>query len=209
MSKSNFSIVRENEIVISGMSGRFPKSPNINELLNNLYNKIDMCTENELRFRHISGLPKRTGVINGLEKFDAEFFDINSKLAHGMDPQLRCALEHTYEAILDAGINPSCLEGTNTGVFGATSEVESDAKIFESGSDGYGAIGVAHAMFANYISYMFDLKGPSLVVDSACSTSMTALCLAYNSIRFGECDAAIVVGSHLTLSPVFATLLAK
>lgn len=200
---------RENEIVISGMSGRFPRSQNINELSYNLYNKIDMCTENELRLSHVSGLPKRTGVIDGLEKFDAEFFEINPKLAHGMDPQLRCALEHTYEAIIDAGINPTCLAGTNTGVFGGTSEVESDTKVFESGSDGYGAIGIAHSIFANYISYVFDLKGPSFVVDTACSTTMTALCMAYNSIRFGECDAAIVVGSHLTLSPVFTTLLAK
>lgn len=59
----------------------------------------------------------RIGKVNNLEKFDSEFFNISAAEAHVMDPSARAFLEHTYEAIIDAGVNPKELRGTNTGVF--------------------------------------------------------------------------------------------
>lgn len=106
------------EIVISGMAGRFPKSDNVSEFAHNLYNKIDMTDEDETRWKHfLSEVPKRSGKIRNLEKFDASFFSILNKQANATDPQMRILLEHAYEAILDAGISPQSLVGSRTGVF--------------------------------------------------------------------------------------------
>lgn len=76
-------------------------------------------------------IPKRTGKINNIEKFDAEYFNVPFNEAHLMDPMSRCLLEHTYEAIVDAGINPKHLRGTNTGVIVGTSFSESENIIYE------------------------------------------------------------------------------
>jgi fatty acid synthase, animal type len=106
------------KVAVSGISGRFPKSNNMKEFANNLYNKIDMLDDGESRWKHVdSEVPKRSGKINNLNKFDASFFSIHNKLANAMDPQARILLEHSYEAILDAGISPQSLVGSRTGVF--------------------------------------------------------------------------------------------
>lgn len=62
-------------------------------------------------------IPQATGKVNNIERFDADFFDYDFKQAHTMDPQGRMLLEHAYEAIVDAGVNPAQLRGANTGVF--------------------------------------------------------------------------------------------
>lgn len=106
------------EIVVSGISGRFPNSNNMHEFEHNLYNKVDMADEDESRWKHFHPeVPKRSGKIRNLEKFDASFFSILNKHANQMDPQCRILLEHSYEAILDAGISPESLIGSRTGVF--------------------------------------------------------------------------------------------
>lgn len=108
----------DDEIVISGVSGRFPNSNNMAEFAHNLYNKIDMVDDDERRWRHTNPeIPKRSGKINNLEKFDASFFGVNFKQARCMDPQSRLLLEHAYEAVLDSGTNPKSLRGSKTGVF--------------------------------------------------------------------------------------------
>lgn len=108
----------EYEIAITGISGRFPKSNNMREFSDNLFNKIDMADESEDRWKHFHPeVPKRTGKINNLNKFDASFFSIHNRQAHCTDPQSRILLEHAYEAILDAGVSPQSLRGSRTGVF--------------------------------------------------------------------------------------------
>lgn len=98
-----------------------------------------MVTDNEARFSPQSyGLPRRSGVLKDVESFDASFFNIPPKQANKVDPQIRLLLEVTYEAIIDAGVNPVELSDTKTGVYiGAWS---SDAEDFwlqdESVSDG-------------------------------------------------------------------------
>lgn len=74
--------------------------------------------DSETRWRHINPeIPRRTGKISHLEKFDAQFFNVGATEAHCMDPQMRMLLEHSYAAILDAGINPEVLKGSRTGVY--------------------------------------------------------------------------------------------
>lgn len=109
------------------LQGRLPQSSNIEEYKQNLMNGIDMVTEGGSRWTTgIYGLPRRFGTIKDLDKFDASFFGVHSKQANVLDPQLRLLLESTYEAIVDAGINPSSIRGTRVGVFVGASTSESD-----------------------------------------------------------------------------------
>lgn len=109
----------------------------------------------------IHGLPTRTGKLKDLEHFDAPFFGVHAKQANVMDPQLRIMLELTHEALVDAGINPTEVRGSKTGVFIGVSQSESD-EFWTSDPDkvnGYGLTGCCRAMFANRISYTFDFSG--------------------------------------------------
>jgi fatty acid synthase, animal type len=88
-----YPLTPEDEIVISGISGRFPSSRNMHDFAHNLYNKVDMVDDDERRWRHTNPeIPKRMGKVSGLEKFDATFFGVHFKQAHTMDPQCRMLL---------------------------------------------------------------------------------------------------------------------
>ncbi|KAL6440734.1 hypothetical protein ACFW04_003291 [Cataglyphis niger] len=117
----------DSDIVITGISGRLPESSNIEEFKENLLKGIDMITDDERRWTAgLYGLPRRSAKIKDLTSFDASFFGVHPKQAHVMDPQLRMLLEITHEAIVDAGINPSTVRGSRTGVFVGVSSSESD-----------------------------------------------------------------------------------
>lgn len=134
----------DNEIVISGISGRFPRSPNIKEFEHNLYNKNDMIDEEDTRWECFNEeVPHHFGKVQNLEKFDAAFFSILSKHANWTDPQIRILLEHAYEAILDAGVSPQSLVGSRTGVFIGNSETDAkDVYCYQIPTkEGYGMIG--------------------------------------------------------------------
>ncbi|XP_055905959.1 fatty acid synthase-like [Eupeodes corollae] len=195
---------KDDEIVISGMSGRFPKSDNIAEYSENLYNKLDMLEEAEKRWKHIDPeIPKRCGRISSIEKFDATFFGVHHMQANSMDPQCRLVLEEAYMAVMDAGVNPSSLRGTRTGVYIASCFSESEKNVMnDPNSQGaFAMTGCSRAMYANRISYSLGLLGPSLYMDTACSSSMYCLDVAYAALRSGEIDAAIVGGTNLILHP--------
>ncbi|KAK0176607.1 hypothetical protein PV328_000726 [Microctonus aethiopoides] len=192
------------DIVISGVAGRFPESDNVRHLQENLFNKLNLITDQKMRWsiQH-PDIPKGTGKVNNIQKFDASFFDINSKQAHTMDPMSRMLLEHTYEAIIDAGINPRQLRGTRTGVFigSCISETEKTWIYEKIQANGLGITGCSRSMLPNKISYHFDFVGPSYAVDTACSSSLYAMENAYRALRSGLCDAAIVGGNNLCLHP--------
>lgn len=215
----------DSNVVVSGMSGRFPNSRNIDELEYNLYNKVrtltifderlksnkqnpqvDMIDDDERRWRHTSSESvRRFGKIYDIDKFDATFFGINKKLATCMDPQMRIIYEVAFEAVMDSGINPKELSGSKTGVYTAIGFTEASESWLFHKSDTDGAIlGNSRFMSSNWLSYILDLKGPSLSVDSACSSSGYAVDLAYSAIQRGEIDAAIVLASNLQLHPYTA-----
>uniref|UniRef100_T1ITL1 Fatty acid synthase n=1 Tax=Strigamia maritima TaxID=126957 RepID=T1ITL1_STRMM len=191
------------DVVISGISGRFPESDNLWEFKENLFNGVDMVTADDRKWpMGLHGLPTRNGKVKNLSKFDANFFGLLPKVAHTMDPQIRILLELTYEAIVDAGVNPQSLIGSNTGVFIGVSTSESEeAFIADPDASGYALTGCCRALFANRISFSFDFKGPSYAVDTACSSSLLALNQAVQAMRTGLCDAAIVGGSNIFFKP--------
>lgn len=191
------------DIVVSGISGRFPNSNNMHEFEHNLYNKIDMADEDESRWKHFNPeVPKRSGKIRNLEKFDASFFSILNKHANQMDPQCRILLEHSYEAILDAGISPESLVGSRCGVFiGCCFSDSRDTFLYRiPAKEGWGIFGNANFYLSNRISYALGLCGPSFTVDTACSSSAYALDCAYKYIMSGACDSAIVGGAQLLMN---------
>jgi fatty acid synthase, animal type len=156
----------------------------------------------------IYDLPTRMGKIkdDDLASFDGQFFRLHQKASECLDPQLRCLLECTHEAIVDSGYNPQDLQGSRTGVYVgvSTSEVEQYWCSDPSLVNGYGLTGCARAMFPNRISFTFDFTGPSYAVDTACSSSLFALSQAYADIKAGRCDSAIVAGCTIHLKPTMS-----
>ncbi|XP_053606924.1 fatty acid synthase-like [Plodia interpunctella] len=194
----------EDDIVMTGLSGRLPESDSIEEFASNLFEGVDMVTADDRRWpTGLHGLPERNGKLKDLSQFDATFFGVHAKQAHLMDPQLRLLLEITHEAIVDAGLNPQELRGSRTGVYVGVSNSETDElwTLDPDKINGYALTGCCRAMFPNRISYTFDLKGPSYAIDTACSSSMFALSQAVAAMRAGHCDAAVVAGANLCLKP--------
>ncbi|CAG9818777.1 unnamed protein product [Phaedon cochleariae] len=194
-------------IAITGISGRFPESNTINEFKEKLFDGVDLVTEDPRKWPSgLNGLPTRSGRIKDLQYFDATFFGAHSKQAHAMDPQLRMLLESTYEAIVDAGVNPTDIRGSKTGVFIGlcTSETFDYMNMNPDIMNGYSLTGCCKSMLPNRISYTFDLIGPSCAIDTACSSSLIALQHAETAIRNGDCEAAIVGGVNLILNPTYA-----
>lgn len=187
-------------IAISGVAGRFPKSDTVNEFEQNLYNGVDMINDNdESRFKcGLWGLPPRAGRLKDLSKFDCEFFGYTPDEANYIDFQLRILYEVVYESILDAGLNPSELRGTKTGVFFGLhcNEFENamaDDPNFK--SNGY------YAQFAVKIAQYFDFRGLNITFDAACASGFVGLHNAVQAINDGLIDRAIVCSSNIPIHP--------
>ncbi|XP_026810325.1 fatty acid synthase-like [Rhopalosiphum maidis] len=198
-----------NDVAISGIAGRFPECDTTEEFKQKLYKDTDLLTVDNRRWPPgLYGVPSRTGKLKEINKFDAEFFGIHTKLANAMDPQIRILLEVTHEAIVDAGINPKDIRGTKTGVYvGMMTNESSD--FFERTPEkltGYETIGVIRSMVANRISFQFNFKGPSVTIDTACSSTLFCLHEAITAIKTGQCDAAIVAGTNLLLKPATSVM---
>lgn len=149
-------------------------------------------------------------MLKEIDKFDASFFGVPGRVADEVDPQGRMLLETTWEAIVDAGINPQSLRGSNTGVYvgytsvampdGVPHEVQRDVQAskvesllwFQGGSK---------AFYSNRVSFVFDFHGPSMSIDVACASSMVCLDIAVTDLRLGKCDQAIVCGVSVNLNP--------
>lgn len=135
--------------------------------------------------------------------FDAPFFSTTSKEAASIDPQQRLLLETTYRALENAGMPLHKIAGSKTGVFSG-SMTDDYIKIITKDADHApqtAATSVSLAMLANRLSWYFDLRGPSLTINTACSSSMVALDLACQSLRNNQSNVAIVTGSNLLLTP--------
>ena len=141
--------------------------------------------------------------IDDIDAFDAEFFDISSREAVKMDPQQRLLLEVAWEALEHAGIPPSSLRRSLTGVFAGACYIDYGylAGLDLTNVDAWSNPGGALSIIANRLSYFLDLRGPSVTVDTACSSSIVALHLACQSLRIGDSDVALAAGVNLLLAP--------
>ncbi|MPZ81287.1 MAG: acyltransferase domain-containing protein [Actinophytocola sp.] len=160
----------------------------------------------DLSPEHDSALQRVVGsgsFLSDIGAFDAEFFGLSPREAELMDPQQRILLETAWEALEHAGLPPRDLAGSDTGVYVGVCTGDYGRRLLEDlpSIDAWSGIGAATCALANRISYALDLRGPSLVTDTACSASLVALHLACQSLRAGESTVAIAAGVNLIVSP--------
>ncbi|MEE8522653.1 MAG: SDR family NAD(P)-dependent oxidoreductase, partial [Thermoanaerobaculia bacterium] len=153
------------------------------------------------------------GFLDRIDRFDPHFFGIAPREAVSMDPQHRLLLEVSWEALEHAGIAPSGLAATRTGVFVGICGNDYSQLSIRHGDPArlvaYDGTGGALSAAAGRLSYLLGLRGPSLAVDTACSSSLVALHLACQSLHAGECDLALAGGVNVILSPEANIVLSK
>nr|WHN38867.1 polyketide synthase 6 [Elsinoe perseae] len=205
------------DIAIIGMSIRAPGNATSPEKLwqicvegRNTWKEIPKDRFNKDAFYHPQGEhPGRSNVLGAhfLEEdvslFDSSFFGLSTEVAASMDPQFRLLLESTFEAFENAGIPLSDAAGSNTAVFGGSFFRDYyDSLMRDPGTlPRYCLTGDGTAMLSNQVSHFFDLRGPSVTVDTGCSTGLTALHLACQSLRTGEADMAVIGAANVLLNP--------
>ncbi|KAI1264396.1 hypothetical protein F5Y18DRAFT_390351 [Xylariaceae sp. FL1019] len=138
-----------------------------------------------------------------VRQFDSTFFGIHPKEVLTLDPAQRKFLEVVYEAFESAGVTLHQLSGSNTGTFVGNYNYDHQLMHYRDPEYvlPYSVTGSGITIISNRINYVFNLKGPSMTVDTACSSSLYALHLACSAIQTGDCDAAIVGGTNLILTP--------
>src|SRR6476661_666374 len=142
------------------------------------------------------------GFLDQIDQFDPYFFGIAPREAAGMDPQHRLLLEVAWEALEDGGQVPEQLLGQKVRVFaGMCTNDYLDIVHDPSLMDIYFAAGNARSVLSGRLSYALGLEGPSVVIDTACSTSLVAVHLACQSLRSGESMLALAGGANLVLRP--------
>ncbi len=203
----------ENAIAVLGLAGRFPQARTLDELWENLRNGVEsirVLTEPELLAAGVLASTLRdpsyvraAGVVEGIDLFDAPFFGFSAREAAFLDPQQRLFLECAWEALESAGYDALRIPGP-VGVYGGTSAnsyylfyLFSRADMLNSPSAGQSFLGGDKDFLCTRTSYKLGLRGPSLGVQTACSTSLVAVHLACQSLLNGECDMAIAGGASL------------
>ncbi|KAI8633019.1 hypothetical protein F5Y19DRAFT_490219 [Xylariaceae sp. FL1651] len=135
--------------------------------------------------------------------FDASFFSIPPREAEAMDPQQRWALEAVYHALENAGIPVKDIHGSRTAVFSASFSDDYQGMVSKDpdAAPRQTVTGTATSILANRISWYFNLRGPSVHVDTACSSGLVALDMACQAMRSGDATAALVFGTNVLLDP--------
>ncbi len=197
------------EVAIIGMVCRFPGAQNVDEFWRNLRDgveSISFFTDEELL---ASGVPagrikhpdyvKARGILDGIEMFDPSFFGMMPREAQIIDPQQRLFLECAHEALESAGYNPDTYPGA-IGVYAGTGLSEyflynySRPQLQKMLGGFQGVLGNDKDYLTTRVSYKLNLNGPSINVNTACSTSLVAVALACQSLLNAECDIALAGG---------------
>lgn len=202
---------RRLRIAVVGMSGRYPGACDIDELWDNLeagreaIGQVPAQRWNPAEYETTTRkLSRFGGFLGDVDKFDPLFFRIPPTGAELLDPQERLFLEAAYGAIENAGYQPFGFAPPDNriGVFVGASWTDYRLITAEAARDPGTPTAVSGlSAIANRVSYTLNLTGPSMVVDTACSASLTALHVACRSLADGECDAAVVGGVNLLLHP--------
>ncbi|MFJ2767086.1 type I polyketide synthase [Streptomyces sp. NPDC087300] len=199
-------------IAVVGMAGRFPGADSVDELWELLkagrdgVGTVPSGRWDEAITRGAGPLTTdQGGFLRDLDRFDAAFFDIPAREAANLDPQQRLLLESAWHALEDAGIDPSGLRGSRTGVFVGLSYADYARLLAGGGADevdAYYTTGTALNAAAGRIAFTLGLHGPAMAVDTACSSSLVALHLAVRSLRSGETDTVLAGGANILLDPL-------
>jgi acyl transferase domain-containing protein len=202
-------------IAIVGIGCRFPKAKNPEAFWQLLCNGIDAIAPIPKERWDIDAFydpsPNAPGKMNvrwggfleEVDRFDAEFFGMSADEVEHTDPQQRLFLEVAWEALEDAGIAPTSLAGSRTGLFVGMCTVDYHRLLYKKFSciGPHSGTGTTLCVAANRLSYLLDLRGPSMAIDTACSSSLVTVHLACQSLRSGESDLCLAGGVNLILSP--------
>ncbi|MDF6043848.1 type I polyketide synthase [Streptomyces sp. JH14] len=145
------------------------------------------------------------GFLEGIDQFDAAFFNISPKEAAYVDPQHRLALEASWDALENAGIDPGTLRGSEGGVYFGISCFDYLLEVGELAQedlDAYTGTGTAHSAVPGRLSYLLGWRGPSMAIDTACSSSIVALDLAVTGLRKRDCSIALCGGVNAIHHPL-------
>ncbi len=211
---------RGEDIAIVGMAGRFPGASSVREFWENLKSGKDSVGEvpgsrwdwrafQALRSPSGKPLSRWGGFLDDVDCFDAQFFRISPREAESLDPQERLFLEVCWEAIEDSGYTPRTLADVRgadarrpVGVFAGVMHKDYALLANElTSAETPVVFSQSNAPVANRVSFVCNFHGPSMSVDTVCSSSLIAVHLAVQSIRAGECDVAIAGGVNLSLHP--------
>src|SRR5271168_779417 len=208
-----------NAIAVIGMAGRFPGADSVTTLWDNLRRgeeSIATLSEEALTAAGVSAKTladpayvRRAALVDGIDQFDAEYFGMTPYTARMMDPQQRLFLQTAWHAFEDSGYDPATFDGA-IGVFAASTASGYLMDNLMSHRDPKALVGegITVEMFnlvllndkdylATRVSHQFNLRGPSLSVQTACSTSLVAVHLACQSLLSGECDMVLAAASTI------------
>lgn len=206
---------REEDIAVVGLAGRFPGARDVDQLWDNLRQgkeALTLLSDEDLRAEGVSGellreakYVKAAMKLDDIDRFDAEFFGYNPRQAALLDPQKRLFMECAWEAIENAGYDVAAC-GEFTGVFAGSSTsgylFENSRRILQSKyfAERFQAIiDLDKDFLTTQTSYKLNLGGPSVAVQSACSTSLVAVHMACQSLLNFECDMALAGGVSIRL----------
>ncbi|TFK33599.1 hypothetical protein BDQ12DRAFT_657776 [Crucibulum laeve] len=213
VAESNFKPKQE-AIAIVGMAVNMPGAPNANKLWEVLEQGINTVSEiPEHRFKVSEynegknakrAMKAHTGnFIDGVDEFDNKFFKISPREAKSMDPQQRILLHAAYEALEDSGYVPNATPTSKPDTFGCYIGVATHDYLqnLRNDIDVYYSTGTLKAFLSGRLSYAMQLSGPSLVIDTACSSSAVAVYQGARALMNRDCDAAMVGGVNIVSSP--------
>ena len=201
------SVETNEEIAIIGLSGRYPESKDIETYWDNLSNGKDCITEvpesrwdwrdfySEDRSKVGYHYSKWGGFIEGVDEFDPIFFSISPREAANIDPQERLFLQHSWMAVEDAGYTRNSLQiERKDGLVGQVG-------VYVGVMYGEYHLSASLASIANRVSYVLNLHGPSMTLDTMCSSSLTAIHLACQDLKLGRTDLGIAGGVNVSINP--------
>ena len=195
-------------VAIVGMACRFPAGPDVGAFWESLRSGVDAVTEGRPDGLFVDAETEAArsfgAYVEGMDRFDAEFFRIAPVEAELMDPQQRLLLEVSWTALEDAGLDPGSLRRSRTGVYAGmmTLDYEQLLPIGEGGT-GRGVYLAAASGFSatvGRVSFALGLEGPAITVDTACSSSLVAVHQAAAALRLGEADLALAGGVNAILT---------
>ncbi|MEO6863261.1 MAG: beta-ketoacyl synthase N-terminal-like domain-containing protein, partial [Microcoleus sp.] len=200
-------------IAIIGMAGRFPGAASVTELWQNLCGGVESTTffsDAELdpsvdpALQQAPNYVKARGIIDGADRFDAAFFGVSPREAEITDPQQRVFLEIAWAALENAGCDPNTFNGS-IGVYAGTgnntyfpNNIAWRSDIISRAGEFQVMVGNEKDYIATRTSYKLNLKGPSVSVHTACSTSLVAVCQAFYALMSYQCDLALAGGISIT-----------
>ncbi len=208
----------EEQIAVVGMACNFPGAPDLPAFWRLLDAGVDAVTERRRDSGPWSGvvgdpadeeaMHRGGGFVDGIDRFDGEFFGIRPIEARMMDPRQRMLLETSWGALEDAGVDPASLKGARAGVYAGLGGSEYRDLVAAGGLD-VGYLGTAPSVALGRIAFVLGLMGPAVPLDMTCASALVAVHQAAAALREGEVGLALAGGVNAVLSPAITRFMAE